>query len=109
LSVTGNASAGNLNTAGKVVASTLESNVATGTAPFVVASTTRVANLDVAKAGIANTVNDAAQPNITSVGTLTSLAVTGNATAGNVYANAGTIGASLLTGTLTTASQPNIT
>jgi len=29
--------------------------------------------------------------------------------AGNVYANSGTIGASLLTGTLTTAAQPNIT
>ena len=50
-----------------------------------------------------------AQPNITSVGTLTSVAVTGNATAGNVYANSGTIGASLLTGTLTTSAQPNIT
>jgi hypothetical protein len=37
------------------------------------------------------------------------LAVTGNTTAGNVYANSGTIGASLLTGTLTTAAQPNIT
>jgi hypothetical protein len=46
---------------------------------------------------------------LTSVGTLGSLAVTGNATAGNVYANSGTIGASLLTGTLTTAAQPNIT
>ena len=46
---------------------------------------------------------------LTSVGTLTSLAVTGNATAGNVYANSGTIGASLLTGTLTTAAQPNVT
>ncbi len=57
----------------------------------------------------AGTVTTAAQPNITSVGTLTSLSVTGNATAGNVYANSGTIGASLLTGTLTTAAQPNIT
>ena len=60
--------------------------------------------------------------NLTSSGTL---AVTGNAnlgnvgagegvftanvSAGNVYANSGTIGASLLTGTMTTASQPNIT
>jgi hypothetical protein len=196
LSVTGNANVGNLGTAGLIVATgnvsggnltttgvvaatgnvttaaQLVSSVSTGTAPLVITSTTRVANLDVAKAGIANTVNDAAQPNITSVGTLTSLgvsgtitaanitantgvftgngsgltdiaganvtgqtgnalvagtvytnaqpnitsvgtltslAVTGNATAGNVYANAGTIGASLLTGTLTTASQPNIT
>ena len=46
---------------------------------------------------------------LTSVGTLTSLAVTGNTTSGNVYANAGTIGAANLTGTLTTAAQPNIT
>lgn len=33
----------------------------------------------------------------------------GNLLASNVYANTGTIGASLLTGTLTTAAQPNIT
>jgi len=58
---------------------------------------------------VAGTVYTNAQPNITSVGTLTSLGVTGNVTSGNVYANSGTIGASLLTGTLTTASQPNIT
>ena len=208
LAVTGNISGGNLNTAGKVVASTFESNVADGTAPFVVVSTTKVANLNadlldgystataatantvvirdangsfsanvitaslsgaattagtvttaaqpnitsvgtltslgvngtvtavaftantgvftgngsglsaiaganvtgqVANALVAGTVYTAAQPNITSVGTLSSLAVTGNATAGNVYANSGTIGASLLTGTLTTAAQPNIT
>jgi hypothetical protein len=57
----------------------------------------------------AGTVTTNAQPNITSVGTLTSLIVNGNAIAGNVYANSGTIGASLLTGTLTTAAQPNIT
>ena len=48
------------------------------------------------------TLTTAAQPNITSVGTLTSLDVTGNVSAGNV---SGT----LLTGTLTTAAQPNIT
>jgi hypothetical protein len=42
------------------------------------------------------------QANITSVGTLTSLSVTGNVAAGNV---SGT----LLTGTLATAAQPNIT
>ena len=33
----------------------------------------------------------------------------GNITSGNVYANSGTVGASLLTGTLTTGAQPNIT
>jgi hypothetical protein len=74
---------------------------------------------------LTGTLTTAAQPNITSVGTLTSLTVSGNAnvgnigsaagvftanvTAGNVYANSGTVGASLLTGTLTTAAQPNIT
>jgi hypothetical protein len=63
----------------------------------------------VANALVAGTVYTAAQPNITSVGTLTSVAVTGNGTFGNVYANSGTIGASLLTGTLTTAAQPNVT
>ncbi len=63
----------------------------------------------VSSATTAGTVTTAAQPNITSVGTLTSAAVTGNVTAGNVYANSGTIGASLLTGTLTTTAQPNIT
>ncbi len=35
--------------------------------------------------------------------------MTANVTAGNVYANSGTVGASLLTGTLTTAAQPNVT
>jgi len=55
------------------------------------------------------TSNSNSQPNITSVGTLTSLAVTGNLTAGNVYANSGTIGAANLTGSLTTAAQGNIT
>ena len=53
----------------------------------------------------------ATQPNITSTGTLISLAVTGNITAGNIFANSGTIGATSLVGTLTTtsSSQPNIT
>jgi collagen type VII alpha len=50
-----------------------------------------------------------AQPNITSVGTLSSVSVTGNVTAGNVYANTGTIIATSLTGTITTNAQPNIT
>lgn len=65
--------------------------------------------ISAAAAETATTVTANAQPNITSVGTLTSLNVTGNITSGNVYANSGTIGASLITGTLTTATQPNIT
>jgi hypothetical protein len=51
---------------------------------------------------LTGTLTTAAQPNITSVGNLTSLEVTGNANANN-------ISATLITGTLTTASQPNIT
>jgi len=56
---------------GNVTASTLVSNIAIGTAPLTVTSTTQVANLNVATAGTAGTVTTAAQPNITSVGNLT--------------------------------------
>lgn len=78
-SISGNANVGNLGTAGQII-----STVATGTAPLTVSSITRVANLNVATSGIANTVNDAAQPNITSTGTLVSLSVSGNANVGNL-------------------------
>ena len=54
-----------------------------------------------AEATNAETVSNAAQPAITSVGTLTALTVTGNAVVGN-------INATLVSGTLTTAAQPNI-
>ena len=109
LTVTANTTSGNLHTAGIITASRLVSNVAIGTAPLTVTSTTQGSNLNVATAGTAGTVTTNAQPNITSVGTLTSLAVTGNITAGNVYANSGTIGATTLTGSLTTVAQGNIT
>ena len=85
--VSGNANVGNLGAAqviatANITAPQLISNIATGTAPLVVTSTTQVANLSVATAGsatTAGTVTTNAQPNITSVGTLTALAVTGNA------------------------------
>jgi hypothetical protein len=67
----------NIQVAGTVLATSYTSNVATGTAPFVVTSTTQVANLNVATAGTASTVTTAAQPNITSTGTLTSLTTSG--------------------------------
>ena len=41
--------------------------------------------------------------------TTDTLTVSNNVVSGNVYANSGTVGANLLAGTLTTASQPNIT
>jgi len=81
---------GNLLTINNVQASVLVSNVATGTAPLRVTSTTKVANLSVetannatfantaTNANISITVSNAAQPNITSVGNLTSLNVAGN-------------------------------
>jgi len=97
---------GTLAVSNTITGTRLISNIATGTAPLVVTSTTQVANLNVATAG---TVITNAQPNITSVGTLTSLTVTGNILSGNVYANSGTVGAATLTGTLTTNAQPNVT
>ena len=53
---------------------------------------------------LTGTITTNAQPNITSVGTLTSLNVSGSITAAS-----GTITGSLLTGTITTNAQPNIT
>jgi len=55
----------------------------------------------------AGTVTTAAQPNITSVGTLSSVTVTGNVSAGNVDGTRANF--TNLAGTLETASQTNIT
>ena len=97
LSVTGNANVGNIGAASGV----FTSNVTSGN---IYANTGTIgASL------LTGTLTTNAQPNVTSLGTLSSLAVTANVTAGNIYANSGTIGASLLTGTLTTNAQPNIT
>lgn len=65
LSVNGNANVNNLGTAqvlatANVTAPQLISNIATGTAPFVVTSTTEVANLNVANAGYATNAGSAA-------------------------------------------------
>lgn len=58
-------------------------------------------------ANYAGNITVAAQPNITSVGTLTSLTVTGLVTAGNI--NGGNLlQANYIQGTLTTSDQPNI-
>ena len=62
----------------------------------------------ISNATVAVTVSGNAQPNITSVGNLTSLVVTGNLNSGNAtLGNAAT--ANFFTGVLTTAAQPNIT
>jgi len=75
--VTGNTTSVNVFASTQMTAQRFISNIATGTAPFTVTSTTQVANLNAALAG---TVVTAAQPNITSTGTLTGLTVSGNAT-----------------------------
>jgi|694.fasta_scaffold02599_4 hypothetical protein len=108
LLVSGNITGGNLITSGNVSATGNVSGanlVTTGNASI----TGNVSAGNISATLLTGTITTNAQPNITSVGTLTSLAVTGNVTAGNVYANSGTIGALLLTGTLTTNAQPNIT
>ena len=145
LEVSSNANVGNLSATqvfatANVTAPQLVSNVATGTSPIQVLSTTQIANMNVQTAG--SLVNGTSNINIPSVNgninfvsaSNTVLVVTGtganiagtanvvgnaaiegnltvlsNIEAGNVFANSGTIGASLITGTLTTSAQPNIT
>ena len=78
---------------------TVTGNVTSGNANLGNAATANyfIGNL-YGPANTANTVTTNAQPNITSVGTLTSLDVSGNITSGNVYANSGLIKAQYLQG-----------
>ena len=113
LTVGNNVTTANLNASAGVTAARLTSNIATGTAPITVSSTTLVPNLYVARANV----SDYAATALTSTGTFYPIFV--NATSGNLAqgANAnlnfnvatGNLSATLLTGTLTTATQPNIT
>ena len=91
LVVTGNVDGGNINGNGSGLSSITGGNV-TG---------------QVGNALVAGTVYTNAQPNITSVGTLTSVSVTGNVDSGNVNATLGAF--TTVAGTLSTAAQPNIT
>jgi len=114
LTATANIDANNINATNGVVASTLTSNVATGTAPLTVISTTRVANLNVAYANVSDYGAVTAQ----TTGVYYVPFVNGSTTANRALnANSvlafdvgtGQLSATLLTGTLTTASQGNIT
>ena len=97
--VSGNANVGNLGTAGRVIASILESNVATGTAPLTVSSTTRVSNLNVAYANVAD------YANITSASTGTYYPTFVNNFTGNLLlATYNTISANPQAGTLTASN-----
>ena len=105
---------GSIDAFGNVTASRLVSNVATGTAPFTVSSATRVNNLNVAYANVSDFEVVTAQ----NTGTFYPVFISGSTTANyalgansliNVSVATGTFNASLVGGTLTTASQPNIT
>ena len=102
LSVSGNITGGNLVTGGAVSA--------TGNGTFGnVSATTFTGSLSgvATSATTAGTVTTNAQPNITSIGTLTSLSVSGNANVGNLNtANAGIIGGNNVT--FTTGSNTNV-
>ncbi len=112
LTVTGNITASNANLGNAVVANyfvgsgnTL-SNIAGANVSGTVPNASHATSAD--SATTAGTVTANAQGNITSVGTLTALDVTGNISGGN--ANLGNLViANFYQGTLTTASQPNIT
>ena len=98
LTVTGSANiSSNVNVTGNVTASRLISNIAIGTAPFVVTSTTQVANLNVATAGLATyatTANAVAGANVS--GTVANAAyanLAGFATTANAVAGANVSGA----------------
>jgi hypothetical protein len=121
LTVTGNANTGNLGTtrilaSGNITATQLISNVATGTAPLVVTSTTLVPNLYVARANVASYANITA---LSSSGTYYPVFVNSSGASGNYAlgtdnglvfnATTNTVTTSFYTGTLTTAAQPNIT
>jgi hypothetical protein len=110
LSASGNVIGANLETAGSLVAlgdiTTIMGNI-TGT--YIIGNGSTLSSLtganvtgQVGNALVSGTVYTAAQPNITSVGTLTSLSVTGNANVGNL-STAGTItsGDATITGNLT--------
>ena len=112
---------GNLNTANTSVTGILSvtanvtspqfiSNVTTGTAPFVVTSTTQVANLNVATANLATfatTANSVAGANVSGTVASATVAASANAVAGaNV---SGTVSSATTAGTVTTNAQPNIT
>jgi len=112
LSATGNVQGGNLRTAGLISATgsitgaSVVGGVITGTSTSVTGAVTG--------ASLAGTITTAAQTNITSVGTLSSVSVSGNVQGGNLrtaglISATGAVTAASLVGTITTAAQTNIT
>ena len=85
--LTGNITAGNLTTTGNVGASYVNANYLSGNGSLLTSLTGGNVTGQVGNSLIAGTVYTNAQPNITSVGTLTSLTVSGNASASLLLGN----------------------
>ena len=119
---------GNLTVTGNISASTLTSTIATGTAPLAVTSTTRVNNLNVARANVSDytSVTNTNSGNVyvafasgsgtSNYALQSNTAIYANISSGNLYAGnfigniTGTVtGSATTASTVTTASQPNIT
>jgi len=126
LSVTGNANIGNIGTAGLIIAtgnitggnllgphangnSNVNIPAANGNVNISAIGNANILVITGTGVNVSGTLNATGNANVGNLGTAGLITVTGNIVAGNVYANSGTIGASLLTGTLTTAAQPNVT
>jgi hypothetical protein len=114
LNVTGIINGSDINSSGNITASRLVSNMATGTAPITVSSTTRVANLNVSHANVSDfgvvttQTTGTFYPVFVSANTSANYALGSNASF-RYNAATGNLIATLLTGTLTTAAQPNVT
>jgi hypothetical protein len=111
ISATGNITGGNILGGANVNASlftgatvSVSGNITSGnvTTGGLISAVGNITGGNLSGTSIVGTLATAAQTNITSVGTLTSLAVTGNITSGNLSGTS-------IVGTLTTASQTNIT
>jgi hypothetical protein len=104
LNATGNVSGANLTTAGVVTAT---GNVSGGniTTAGVVAATGNVSGGNITTAGVVSATGNVSGGNITTAGVV---AATGNVSGGNIVTS-NNVSGTTLTGTLTTAAQPNVT
>ena len=104
LNATGNVSGGNITTAGVVAAT---GNVSGGniTTAGVVSATGNVSGGNITTAGVVSATGNVSGGNITTAGVV---AATGNVSGGNIVTS-NNVSGTTLTGTLTTAAQPNVT
>jgi hypothetical protein len=117
VSVTGNVQGGNLRTAGLISATgtaTASQFNGSGAGLTAIPAANVTGTLSVNTTGYSATVSTAAQPNITSVGTLSAVTITGNVQGGNLRTSGlisatGAITGAAITGTSLTVSTGNIT